>query len=176
MLYALGQVGCQVLYLYTQYKIMIHITLPYTFETDIQCYWCILKWHTLCVYYSAQGQKCDMLNFNLCYSKECYTSHNWKHAQQQLGDGLAGGWYQCLFHKVYDNTTLGVPETLGGKLNMAPGITEFNYSSLHAHNSSVLFSPCPVGQGWPQLPGGALLPCGCLCSWHYSVLSNHPVW
>jgi len=175
MLYALGQVGCQVLYLYTQYEIMKLITFPYTFETDIQCYWCTLKWHTLYVYYSAQEQKCDMLySIYATLNGIHLTTNNWKHAQ--LGDGLAGGWYQCLFGKVYDNTTLGISETLGGKLNMAPGITEFNYSSLHARNSSVLFSPCAVGQGWPQLPGGALLPCSCLCSWPYSVLSNHPVW
>ena len=88
---------------------------------------------------------------------------------------LEAGTSVCLVRYMI-NTNLGVPETLGGKLNTASGFTEFNYSSLHAHNSSVLFSPCPVGQGWPQLPGGALLPCGCLCSWPYSVLSNHPVW
>ena len=49
-------------------------------------------------------------------------------------------------------------------------------SITHAFMHTPVFSsPCPVGQGWPQLAGGALPPCGGLWCWHFAVLSLQPV-
>ena len=52
--------------------------------------------------------------------------------------------------------------------------------TLHRFECTTLslwtFQPCPVGQDWPQLPGGTLPHSGGLWCWLVLVLSDHPVW
>ena len=57
-----------------------------------------------------------------------------------------------------------------------PRCAKDNCSSVNACHCPILSSPCPVGQGLPQLPGGAQPLCSGRWSWQFLVLYNHPVW
>ena len=67
--------------------------------------------------------------------------------------------------------------SLGASFTVAAGFTgRMMYHLPLLMRTIVLFSPCPVGQDWPQSLAEAQPPCGDLCYWHVSEPSNHPVW
>ena len=76
---------------------------------------------------------------------------------------------------------------LGTRLVHVLGGNQFPVHRMQGHHSNfaiqvcmynclVLFSPCPVGQGWLLLPGGTPPPPGGHRNWLVLVPSNHPAW
>ena len=77
-------------------------------------------------------------------------------AQITTGEGLTGGWVPVFsWYSEQGNMYTSIGQLLVSlDQNVPPSISQ------DCTQITVLSSPCPVGQGWPQLLSKALPPCG----------------